>query len=46
MERGEGRTLVSRARDKDGNVQGNEEQWNLRGVCYSRWGESSGITVV
>ena len=42
---GEGRRVLSRATDKGGNVQCGRPVWNLRGVAYNGYGESSGLTV-
>lgn len=46
MERGEGKQMLSQATDHGGNVQPRTCEWNLRGVAYNGYGESSGLTVV
>lgn len=45
LERGDGRTVFSRATDNAGNVQPRASQWNLRGVCYNGYGEARELRV-
>lgn len=45
IERGEGRTIFSRATDKAGNMQPRYSQWNLRGVCYNGYGEARALKI-
>ncbi|KAF4534062.1 sulfite oxidase [Lasiodiplodia theobromae] len=46
MEEGKGRTLLSRATDKGGNMQEKRSPWNLRGCAYNGYGEVRGLEIV
>ncbi|KAL1850262.1 hypothetical protein Plec18170_006957 [Paecilomyces lecythidis] len=46
MEKGSGKTILSRATDTGGNRQQEHSQWNLRGVGYNGYGRSNNLTVV
>lgn len=46
IERGKGRTIVSRAMDRQGVWQEERPVWNLRGVAYNGYGETRDIEVV
>ena len=45
VEKGEKRSILSRATDKGGNTQPKCPQWNLRGVGYNGYGTSLNLTV-
>ncbi|KAF2096081.1 sulfite oxidase [Rhizodiscina lignyota] len=42
---GRGRRIWSKATDSRGNVQPQEGQWTLRGVCYNAYGEAKDLEV-
>ncbi|KAF1991151.1 putative sulfite oxidase [Aulographum hederae CBS 113979] len=46
MEKGTGRRILSRARDRGGNVQKENCEWNLKGVQYNAYGQVRGLEVV
>ncbi|KAI9807051.1 MAG: hypothetical protein M1825_005768 [Sarcosagium campestre] len=46
LEKGPSQRLLSRATDKGGNTQDSCPTWNLRGVNYNGYGESSDLNVV
>ena len=47
VEKGENRSIFSKATDKGGNTQTAEQsQWNLRGVGYNGYESTTGITVI
>ncbi|KKY28850.1 putative sulfite [Phaeomoniella chlamydospora] len=46
IERGEGKSIWSRATDGCGHVQPRFPKWNLRGVMYNGYGEARGLIVL
>jgi sulfite oxidase len=46
IEKGKGKSLLSRATDKAGNTQQRCPGWNFRGVCYNGYGEVTGLDIV
>jgi len=46
MEPGKGKTIMSRATDKAGNVQEKEPQWNLRGCGYNGFGIAEDLQIL
>lgn len=45
MEAGANRSILSRATDAGGNTQPKQSKWNLRGVCYNGYGDSTDLTI-
>ena len=45
LERGEKRSILSRAIDAGGNTQDPKPKWNLRGVVYNGYGESRDLII-
>jgi sulfite oxidase len=46
LEKGSGKSIVSRATDSAGNTQQKRSEWNFRGVAYNGYGEVTGLEVV
>ncbi|ORY03315.1 sulfite oxidase-like protein [Clohesyomyces aquaticus] len=46
VEKGNNKSIWSRATDKAGNVQVKNPQWNFRGVAYNGYGEVTGLEIV
>ncbi|EGP85168.1 unnamed protein product [Zymoseptoria tritici ST99CH_3D1] len=46
VEAGSDKTILSRATDAGGNMQPEQSQWNLRGVCYNGYGAAERLKVL
>lgn len=45
MEKGQKRTILSKATDRRGNTQNPSTKWNLRGVAYNGYGQTKDIEI-
>jgi len=46
LEKGEKKSILSRAEDAGGNIQGQIAEWNLRGVAYNGYGEARDLSIL